>query len=304
MFSYCLITDRNYINSTICLTNKIVRKNINILCLDDYTENFLNLNFKNISTYNIKNLETKYNLHNIRSNRDWRSYVFTLKSIFLSYLMDKIKKNQYLIYLDSDLYLFSEIEKFEENITESSVHITPHNFDKNNIHRNIYGNFNAGLLVFKKDYDGLKVLEWWKKKCSESCSLMVSENIYADQKYLNNFHLISDNIKVLNNPGINAAPWNLNNHECKIRNKKIYLDNHELLIYHFHSFKNIFGYYYKMGLKEYNVSFDNFSNFIYSSYSKDLKFNYNKFNNENFKNKINFYEILKSFLKRDIKKLN
>ena len=32
---------------------------------------------------------------------------------------------------------------------ESNCHITPHNFDKNNIYRNIYGNFNAGLLVFK-----------------------------------------------------------------------------------------------------------------------------------------------------------
>ena len=129
------------------------------------------------------------------------------------------------------------------------------------------------------------------KKCFESCSLMVSENIYADQKYLNNFfHLISDNIKVLNNPGINAAPWNLNNHECKIRNKKIYLDNHELLIYHFHSFKNIFGYYYKMGLKEYNVSFDNFP-ILFIPHIQDLKFNYNKFNNENFKIKLIFMKF-------------
>ena len=69
MFSYCLITDRNYINSTICLTNKIDRQNINILCLDDYTEKFFNLNFKSITTHNIKKIENKFNLANLKLKR-------------------------------------------------------------------------------------------------------------------------------------------------------------------------------------------------------------------------------------------
>lgn len=302
MFSYCLITDRNYINSTICLTNKIDRQNINILCLDDYTEKFFNLNFKSITTHNVKKIENKFNLANLKLKREWRSYVFTLKSFFLTYLMDDIQKDEYLVYLDSDLYLFSDVEKFEQNITKSSIHISPHNFDEKNSFRSIYGDFNAGLLIFKKDDDGLKVLDWWKRKCFEDCSLTVSENVYADQKYLNKFHLLTKSIKVLNNPGINTAPWNFKKYKCEIIKNKLYLDNNELIIYHFHSFKMLFSKFYKTGLKEYDVVFDEYTDFIYSSYSKELKIIIDRFENKNNTN-ANIKEILKSFFKQDVRKL-
>ena len=209
MFHYCLITDKNYINSTICLINKILPKSIHVLCLDDYVEEFLNTNFKNISIYKLQTLEKKYNLNSLKENRDRRSYVFTLKSYFLDYLMNYIDANEHLVYLDSDLYFFSECEKLEKSLTSSSVHISPHNFDSKNSHREIYGKFNAGLLVFKNDYDGKKVLTWWMEKCLENCSLDVTQDVYADQKYLNNFSKISSNIKIINNPGINLAPWNI-----------------------------------------------------------------------------------------------
>ena len=156
MYHYCLITDKNYINSTICLINRILSKNIHVLCLDDFTENFFDKNFKDLSIFKLNDIEQKYNLFEIKRNRNKRSYVFTLKSFFLDYVREFINENEYLIYLDSDLFFFSKNEVFEKNLTKSAVHISPHNFDQKNHNRQIYGKYNAGVVVFKKNSEGKK----------------------------------------------------------------------------------------------------------------------------------------------------
>ena len=110
MYHYCLITDKNYINSTICLINRILSKNIHVLCLDDFTENFFDKNFKDLSIFKLNDIEQKYNLFEIKRNRNKRSYVFTLKSFFLDYVREFINENEYLIYLDSDLFFFQKMK--------------------------------------------------------------------------------------------------------------------------------------------------------------------------------------------------
>ena len=53
-------------------------------------------------------------------------------------------------------YFFSKNEVFEKNLTKSAVHISPHNFDQKNHNRQIYGKYNAGVVVFKKNSEGKK----------------------------------------------------------------------------------------------------------------------------------------------------
>tara|TARA_Y100000591_G_C21781385_1_gene671281 strand:+ start:277 stop:1191 length:915 start_codon:yes stop_codon:yes gene_type:complete len=303
MYHYCLITDKNYINSTICLINKILSKNIHVLCLDDFTENFFNENFKDLTIFKLNDVEKRYNLSEIKKNRSKRSYVFTLKSFFLDYIREFIKENEYLIYLDSDLYFFSNNKAFEENLTESAVHISPHNFDYKNHNRQIYGEYNAGVIVFKKNNEGKKVLDWWKNKCFENCSLSVSKEIYSDQKYLNSFKRISNDINIFNNPGINLAPWNLNSYKHTLMEDQLLVDGRPLILFHFHSFKKIIFSFYALGIKDYFLHFNDVIEFIYSEYVYALNKVSKKYPNlDNSNNIINLKNFIKSILKNDIKK--
>ncbi len=303
MHHYCLITDKNYINSTICLINKILPKKIHVLCLDNYSENFFYKNFKNLSTYKLKIIEEKYDLLKIKFNRSKRSYIFTLKSFFLDYLKEFINPNEYLIYLDSDLYFFSETDIFEKIISDAAVHITPHNFDNKNNSRIIYGNYNAGVVIFRNNIEGMKVLHWWKNKCYENCSLDVSEKIYSDQKYLNDFHKISQDIIEIDNPGINLAPWNLNNYNYEIIGNRIYVNKNPLVLFHFHSFKKLLFSFYAMGIKDYFVSFNDIVNFVYKEYVFALNQVLNKYPELKENNLFHFKTFIKSLIKNDIKKI-
>ncbi len=303
MFHYCLITDKNYINSTVCLIDKISTKKIHILCLDQYSENFFNKNFNYLSIFRLIDVEQKFNLQEIKKKRSKRSYVFTLKSFFLDYVSEYVNDNEYLIYLDSDLFFFSKNEVFEKNLTVSSVHITPHNFDRRNNFREIYGNYNAGIVIFKKSFEGKKVLDWWKEKCFENCSLNVSDEIYSDQKYLNKFNEISKDVHKINHPGINLAPWNLNSYVYEIIEEDLFVDGKPLILFHFHSFKKLMFSFYAMGIKDYYIKFDDVIKLIYGRYAsamKDIVEKYPDLKKTN--NFLHFKSFIKSIIKNDIKK--
>ena len=303
MYHYCLITDKNYINSTICLINRILSKNIHVLCLDDFTENFFDKNFKDLSIFKLNDIEQKYNLFEIKRNRNKRSYVFTLKSFFLDYVREFINENEYLIYLDSDLFFFSKNEVFEKNLTKSAVHISPHNFDQKNHNIQIYGKYNAGVVVFKKNSEGKKVLDWWKNRCFENCSLKVSNEIYSDQKYLNSFSKISNDVSIFKHPGINLAPWNLNSYKYKKIENQLLVDGNPLILFHFHSFKKVILSFYVLGIKDYFLDFNDVTKFIYSEYALALNDVIKKYPSLDKSNKfINLKSFIKSILKNDIKK--
>jgi len=250
------------------------------------------------------NLEKKYNFEKIKKSRDRRSFVFTLKSYFIDFLMNETNQNDYFFYLDSDLYFFCGIENLEKNIANGSVYISPHNFDNENKYREIYGKYNAGLMLFKNDEEGNKLLNWWKNMCTEKCSLETSQNSYADQKYLDKFISISNKVRLFDNPGINLAPWNFKKFNYHIKQDELYVDDSRLILFHFHSFKKIFLYYYKLGIKDYNVKYDQIINFIYTKYAKNLNNNINKYSELNkISSSINLPSLLISFLKNDIKRL-
>ena len=40
----------------------------------------------------------------------------------------------------------------------------------------------------------MKILDWWKNKCIEWCYYKVEKNRAGDQKYLDNFENISNNV--------------------------------------------------------------------------------------------------------------
>ena len=59
-------------------------------------------------------------------------------------------------------------------------------------------------------------------------------NKFSDQKYLEYLIKKVKNILVIEHPGVNLAPWNLENKNiCKNKNL-LKVDNHDLIFFHFH----------------------------------------------------------------------
>jgi hypothetical protein len=95
----------------------------------------------------------------------------------------------------------------------------------------------VGLLAFRNDVEGSKVLNWWARSCIEWCFDYPNDGKYADQGYLNSFAQISNSVKVLVNPGFNVAPWNTASRKISIQNSSVQINGKDLVFFHFHALK-------------------------------------------------------------------
>jgi hypothetical protein len=101
------------------------------------------------------------------------------------------------------------------------------------------GIFNAGFIGFRNDKNGVSVLNWWLNKCTSSCSSIVTSDVYGDQLYLNQIPILYKGIFECKHLGINAAPWNITDKLITKSNSSFFVNNDELLHYHFQGFEFI-----------------------------------------------------------------
>lgn len=92
-------------------------------------------------------------------------------------------------------------------------------------------------------------------KCLENCSTTYDAyyNSWGDQKYLEGIPNLFGNIKIIDNIGVNVAPWNLimnNNHIISQKDNQVYIDNQPIISYHFGSMRLLNKYEYDIWFQE------------------------------------------------------
>ena len=299
--NFCTITSRSYIYFTLALISKI-KSRIFILCLDSFSYDFFNrLNKKNVSLLKVNDLDNIYDTKKIYNSRNYLSYIFTLKPILIFYILNKIKKKNFVIYLDSDIYFVSISSKLLKFINNSSIFLTKHNFSIQNNYKKKYGIFNAGFVAFHSDTYGKKHLKGWMKQCIKSCDLDLKKNTWGDQLYLNKFIKKNRRVKLLNTEVFNLAPWNISNYTLSYKNNKLLSNGKEVIFYHFQDLKLINSKIIIMGLSNYNINFNPIIKNLYLNYFMTISKNFSKYRLK--KNPINLKLILNfilSFSRKDI----
>ena len=93
--TFCTITSKSHNVFTLALISKLKTK-VFILCLDNFSYVFFKkLNKKNVFLTKVNDLNIIYNINKIYSNRNYLSFIFTLKPILIFYVLNKIKKKKY-----------------------------------------------------------------------------------------------------------------------------------------------------------------------------------------------------------------
>jgi hypothetical protein len=278
--TFCTITSKSHNVFTLALVSKIKSK-VFILCLDNFSYVFFKkINKKNIFLVIPDNLNKIYDISKIYNNRSYLAYIFTLKPIFIFYLLNKIKKKNFIIYLDSDIYFTSSPKELLKVIKNSSIFLTKHNFSIKNKNKKKYGIFNAGFVAFCSDFYGLKCLKKWMYDCIRTCDLNLKKNTWGDQRHLNQFNIKNKKIKFLNTEIFNVAPWNVSNYSIDYKNNNLFCNDKKVIFYHFQDSKLINSRVIVMGLSNYFLNFNLNIKRLYSDY---------------------FYIVCKNFLKYDFK---
>jgi hypothetical protein len=194
------------------------------------------LNLKNAQLIKLKDFETP-ELKEAKANRGRGEYCWTCSSSQMYYVL--LKNDIKLVaYLDADLYFYSSPDPIYKEMGNDSITIIPHHFPPEKKYLEANGLYNVSMVIFRKDENGLACLDWWRKECLKWCYNRYEDGKMGDQKYLDEFPEKFKSVHILKHKGANLAPWSLKNYVISYKNNKTYIDEDELIFFHFyHDFK-------------------------------------------------------------------
>jgi hypothetical protein len=153
---------------------------------------------------------------------------WSLKPVFLLYLLTSFQK---AIYVDNDIFFFSDYNGLEKELDNNNILLTPHYYPsspkKNQtwLEANLrIGLFNAGFVGANRN--AKEALEWWSECCLYEMKKSYSRGLFDDQKYLDLMPILFDKVKILKNKACNVAGWN----------DHIQIPEKEVIFVHFNSF--------------------------------------------------------------------
>jgi hypothetical protein len=152
-----------------------------------------------------------------------------------------------IIYLDPDIAIFGKLSEIEIAAETKSILLTPHiltpiDLDEHEPSENTflnYGIYNLGFIALAFwDKQVYAMLDWWEQRTLSLGFDRVCDGIFVDQLWINLVPVYYENVKIICNPGVNMAPWNL--HERKLSkdsNGKYKVNiNFDLIFYHFSNY--------------------------------------------------------------------
>jgi len=241
------------------------------LCLDEETYSVVDrLGVKNIKPVALSTLE-KWDiaLLEAKQNRSIIEYYFTLSPVFPLYLLET-EYVDVITYLDADLLFYNNPEPIYKELDVSSILITSHHFPPSLKHKEKYGLFNIQYQSFRNDDQGKRCLRRWREQCLEWCYDRYEDGRFADQKYLDEWPKLYDQLVISQNRGVGIAPWNINSYKTTIKDDHFLVDGEEVIFYHFHGLKIFSKRLLSHGIGTYKIPDHSIIYWLYSNYIYEL----------------------------------
>lgn len=147
-----------------------------------------------------------------------------------------------VIYLDSDILVFSKFRIFEQH-PDKDIFITPHllstdgRVDEYELHMLAGGIINGGFTAYRRGPQTLDFLSWWKARMTEYC-YQGKKGLFVDQLWLNLVPGYFDKSFLVRDVGYNVAYWNLEGRKISLSGDG-YVVNGEskLVFFHYSGYK-------------------------------------------------------------------
>lgn len=238
---YSSLADSKYLPKFLALHESLEKHSsephlMHFLALDmDAFWLLVEMKLPNVEVIPLEPFESAMKLQQVRKSRTWQEYAWTLASSFMEYLLPWYDS---ICYLDADIYFYSDPKAIFDEVGERSIGITPHRFNDRD-RRRLGGNgeFNVGVVVAQNSPVGLECISRWAGLCREWCFNRNETGRFGDQKYLDDFEArYGEEVCVLNNLGVNLGPWSIGNFDINERGGSVYVNEYELVCFHFHEF--------------------------------------------------------------------
>ncbi len=296
MKHFCTISTRSHLFKTKALADSLNNFNmhLHVLVVDG---NAVYEKHNHITYYSLQSIQHEVGLKLINKYRNQADKLrWALKSVFM---MELLKQNDKIIYVDNDIWFYSNPNFLFDMLYTHTILLTPHFYDTNpNKNQNWLeanfkvGLFNAGFIGANKN--AIKALQWWAECCLYNIKKSYWRGLFDDQKYLDLFPVLFDDVMLLKHKGCNLAGWNYlwykldrnTNNEVEIEQSYplVFIHFAETSLIHFSKDDNFFNKEYNSyisNLKKYNANYVNkrsyFKTYTVSIYINYLKWKVSRF---------------------------
>jgi glycosyltransferase involved in cell wall biosynthesis len=148
-----------------------------------------------------------------------------------------------VIYFDPDLHLYQRLDDLTEELDKGATAVlTPHlceplvrdGFLPDDQSMLQAGVFNLGFIATRRSEESRRFIDWWGEKLRTGARVDLAKGLFTDQKWCDLAPCFMPNLKVLHDPGYNAAYWNLAQRELTLSEDGSCLVNgRPLVFFHF-----------------------------------------------------------------------
>ncbi len=227
-----------------------------VLCANDEVYHILKqINFAHVEPVALGTIEDE-NLLRAKADRIFHAYCWTLKPVFLDYVMTHYPDARYFAHLDADLCFFNNPDYIFAENRDASLYLTHHrNSAMFYAYYDVTGIYNTGFVGCGNDETARKAVKRWREQCIQNCPIKedVEKKLFGDQRYVESWPFEYENVHVVHTPGANAALWNITDYDVALKGGTVFVNDQPLLFYHFSGLTIISGnefnicWYYHIG---------------------------------------------------------
>jgi hypothetical protein len=173
---------------------------------------------------------TRYNITELNT---------ALKPFAFQYLFNRYH-DQFVIYLDPDIAVFSQFVELEDLVAGGADCIlTPHLCEPaeyaevGDLAIIKYGIYNLGFCGLRDTPNNRRVVAWWGRRLTEHCVIDFNRGLFVDQKWADYFPAFIPSTAVLRHPGYNVAYWNLSQRKLRWSNGGCLANGVPIRFFHF-----------------------------------------------------------------------
>jgi hypothetical protein len=241
---YCTVLSKGYIHKGLILYNSLKKHDQDFkfffVCMDDEVKSLLErMALDRVILITMRQIEAKdQELAAIKATRNDKEYIWSSKGSVFLYLFNNYPMLKHIVWLDGDTEFYSDPEPIFNELRKCSILLTKERFVEANRGLNdIYGIFNTGLMGFNKNRNAINCIMWFRKKCIEWCYDRVEQGKWSDQMYVNNWPVMFNDVRVMEDIGINVTAWNIQGASVNKLDTDIYIDGKKLVFYHYSGLK-------------------------------------------------------------------
>ena len=169
-----------------------------------------------------------------------------LKPFFMEWLLKNKRDINYLVYLDTDIYVYSKLNdafNFLNDNGDISVLLTPHVKDYRTYNKTLdynvetlymqAGLYNGGFYLLKNNQNSFKFLDWQKNIMFDHGYNAPNVYMFVDQKILDFAPVIFDFVSVYKNKAYNVGHWNYKEYPFIYKEDNYFVSDSKLIFFHF-----------------------------------------------------------------------